>query len=859
MSLTVPDINPDAGTIAAALAYAECGWYVLPVDPGTKHPGSVVGKGWPAKSSRDPEVIADWFLLDGHALALHVGRSGGIVFDVDRPDAAPQALTDAAKQHVAPFQSTREDAPGRGHYVFAAPPGRTLGNGAGRLGRDWGEVRGRNGIIIVEPSVHAKASEGGRYAWTRTGPVPTLPDQVAELLPDATESADAATDTEVARFLDAHTSAERPGLLRALVSRFTADIAAGRSRHESMLLPCVNAMREARAGMYPAMDAAEALRAVFVHTMTRPHDGSSRTLTPAAAETEYAGILAWAIGQATDATPDELDAVAQGADERAPDPATAISDLIPPPTSNGTGAEGTLATVHPLTPDQHADAEEARRLAHERRVAEEVERLEVREEARRRVRARQRPTDAPHLVALDEFLSVDDPPQRYRLHDLWPLGGRVMLAAQFKAGKTTLVGNLLRSLTDGDAFLGRFGVEPLADGRRVVVIDDELDERMIRAWLRDQNITRTGRAAVLSLRGKLASFDILDPHTRSRWADALRDAGAEVVVLDCLAPLLDALGLSEDKEAGQLLVAFDELLDEAGVSEAVVVHHMGHSGERTRGASRLRDWPDVEWRLVREKGDDGETDPAAPRYFSAYGRDVEIPESALTFDPENRRLTLSGGSRAGVRLRGAREAIVELLTARPGLSGRAIEVELADEFKQKDIRSALKGAVSEGQIHTAPGPRRSTLHSVNQHWPNETHGVLPAKTQCVSASGEIGLEQSSANPVRHTPNALKPQVTQPVRQCVTSASTQSEASASVRPPKGGTHTDALTRPDPRPADAPNPEPAPLGHANRADRIVVIDGRILTLDGAILTRHGDELVDTTTGEVRGHVSDLPEGA
>jgi hypothetical protein len=73
---------------------------------------------------------------------------------------------------------------------------------------------------------------------------------------------------------------------------------------------------------------------------------------------------------------------------------------------------------------------------------------------------------------------------------------------------------------------------------------------------------------------------------------------------------------------------------------------MGHSGERARGASRLRDWPDVEWRLVREKTENGDVDPAAPRYFSAYGRDVDVPESRLVFDPATRHLTLEGGSRA---------------------------------------------------------------------------------------------------------------------------------------------------------------------------------------------------------------------
>src|SRR5690606_32963660 len=229
----------------------------------------------------------------------------------------------------------------------------------------------------------------------------------------------------------------------------------------------------------------------------------------------------------------------------------------------------------------------------ERLVAEEIQRIRVREEAMRRLR-REREAAAPRpaIVRLDEFLAVPDEPVRYRIHGLLPVGGRVVLAAQFKAGKTTLVGNLVRALADVTPFLGRFDVEP-ADGR-VVVIDDELDESMIRRWLRDQGINRADAAAVVSLRGRLSSFDLLDPDVRAEWAAALRQVGARIVILDCLAPILDSLGLSEDKEAGRFLVAFDELLKEAGITEAILVHHMGHSGERARGASRLRDWPDVE-------------------------------------------------------------------------------------------------------------------------------------------------------------------------------------------------------------------------------------------------------------------------
>ena len=161
-ALAIPKLDDNVDNLTAALAYAEAGWYVLPVRLGTKNPGSVVGKHWQDKSSREPKQIIAWFAGTTHDVALHCGRSGAIVFDVDQPDKLPDIL----RKHLraAPYQSTRPDVPGRGHYVFLQPPGRRIGNSGGRLGGAWGEVRGANGVIMAQPSHHP---EGGHYQWVR--------------------------------------------------------------------------------------------------------------------------------------------------------------------------------------------------------------------------------------------------------------------------------------------------------------------------------------------------------------------------------------------------------------------------------------------------------------------------------------------------------------------------------------------------------------------------------------------------------------------------------------------------------------------------------------------------------------------
>lgn len=190
-TLSVPDVN-GLGVAEAATAYAEAGWYVVPLDEGDpRNVGAVVGPGWPDKSSNNPATVRRWFRHGGEAhvrtlgrlgLALHVGRSGAVAFDVDYPEHMPDPLRQAVDTLDPPFQASRSNVAGRGAYMFALPPGVTLGNTAGSLGASWGEVKGRNGTIHAAPTTHHKADEGGRYRWERTGTLPELPGELVRAL-----------------------------------------------------------------------------------------------------------------------------------------------------------------------------------------------------------------------------------------------------------------------------------------------------------------------------------------------------------------------------------------------------------------------------------------------------------------------------------------------------------------------------------------------------------------------------------------------------------------------------------------------------------------------------------------------------
>jgi hypothetical protein len=387
----------------------------------------------------------------------------------------------------------------------------------------------------------------------------------------------------------------------------------------------------------------------------------------------------------------------------------------------GSAASLGLAPVVPIRPDMSATEEdEARRLevelAFNRAVAEEAWKVRVRDEAKRRLRAETMPA-TPSPVALPELLAEPDVEVPFRVAEVFPANARVVLAAQRKAGKTTMTANLVRALCDGGSFLGKYETTPV--GRRVTVLDFEMARHMLRSWFADVRIENAHKVTMWPLRGSAAAFDITTAPVRRQWAERLGELETDVLVLDCLRPILDAIGLDEKSEAGRFLVALDELLADAGIPECLLVHHAGHAGERSRGDSRLRDWPDAEWRLVREKAEtDGEEPgPDAKRFFSAEGRDVAVAEAALDFDPITRRLLLVGGNRKASKIATHYPRILAFVglaanvpEGAPGYTQSQIEEGLSGEIGRAAVRQALGEMAEKGMLARLPGPRKAAYY-----------------------------------------------------------------------------------------------------------------------------------------------------
>jgi len=655
--------------VTDALELARRGLHVFPVDSpelekcagiGQQHdPETCTERGkhpcvaFTRHASVDPAQIAAWFTGYPRNIGVACGLSGLLVVDEDtRGDFA--RFADSIGETVPDTFTVQT---GRGlHFYFAARDGLDLGNREGALKDDYGvNIRGRGGYVIGPGSLHAT---GALYSVTcDADPVP-----VPSWLVDAVNGPHKASEPF-------SRPDDKPRGLAAIQDVIRGPRNGMPGERHGVLVSYASSLRGRDV---PLAEAVHLFRLAW-----------QRCEQPPVCETP----LTW----------DEARAKLVDCYQRytpnypRPDPVTLTEgdDL-----------------------DEAAAWEMDQAAAFALAVSAEAHKIKVRDSAREKVTAEKLAAAVlPDPVRLDDFLAGTDEDAHYRVTPLWPTGGRVVLSAQHKAGKTVLAGNLIRSLVDAQPFLDIFDISPTA---RVVLIDDELDERMLRRWLRDQGISHAERVTVVSLRGRLSAFNILDAATRTRWAGHI--GAADVLILDCLRPALDALGLSEDKDAGRFLEALDELTREAGIAETLVVHHMGHQGERSRGDSRILDWPDAVWKLVRDAEDsDDASAGSVRRYLAAYGRDVDQGETLLSFDPVTRRLSVAGGSRRDRKVDEARDAVIDTMAeyGEP-LSGRAIEERLRDAGPGRaTIRAALKRAIDGGDVLVSEGLRNAKLHTLN--------------------------------------------------------------------------------------------------------------------------------------------------
>lgn len=370
-------------------------------------------------------------------------------------------------------------------------------------------------------------------------------------------------------------------------------------------------------------------------------------------------------------------------------------------------------------------AEQAAQDTFDASVREERRKLLIRQEAKRQLAAANSNVHAlPGMATLTDLMARPRPPIKWRVENMWPKGGRVNLVAAAKSGKTTMLSNLVRSLIDGDRFLGAFDADRIDhDGPAVVIFDFEMTEHQITDWYKDQGIRDTDRVVIVPLKGYASGFNFMDPTTRDELA--ARYAGGHTYVLDPAGPVLAALGMEENSNSNvqQFLTDWDEFVRLMGGKESVVTVHAGHNAERARGASAFLGSGDAIWTMVRD-GDE----TSSPRYLKATGRDVDLPETGITYDKHTRRLRVVGGNRKDAKTREeAERAITFILTAleeQGEMTGSAVEAYVKNRQLPEDedapkrpgrnaVREGLKLAVEQGFLEARMGARNATLYRIS--------------------------------------------------------------------------------------------------------------------------------------------------
>lgn len=216
---------------------------------------------------------------------------------------------------------------------------------------------------------------------------------------------------------------------------------------------------------------------------------------------------------------------------------------------------------------------------------------------------------------------------------VWPWGYMPLLTGQPKAGKTSLVVELVASLLiPGRKFLDHFepsGLTPEDRYRGITLINAETpigalveelmtateDDPEARPWLDPIHLVEEGGAAV---------FDLTDPSLFDQWAHTLTscytcdrsdDWTPSVVIVDGLTAILAAAGKGVE-HYGLWYAKFRMLMTELRVPNALVVGHSTMTGNHSMGGTEALAGPDGLWNLAMDNVDN----PRSARRFSVNPR-----------------------------------------------------------------------------------------------------------------------------------------------------------------------------------------------------------------------------------------------
>lgn len=376
--------------------------------------------------------------------------------------------------------------------------------------------------------------------------------------------------------------------------------------------------------------------------------------------------------------------------------------------------------------------EEAFELASEEDDANEYEervlRLALiemeRAEARRRARQMEaeRTWTAPPVDAtttLSDALSNPPAPQQYLIQDMCSAEGFVVIAGQYKTGKTFLMANsLLTALADNEPFLGIKDVF-VPDGGAVcghwnleMTALDLIDKYMRKAQFKNPH-----NVHVANWQGYGVNL-LTEPGKRMaiEWLTTRR---VQVWTIDSWSALCRTSGVdpNDGGQVGALAQAIIDIKVQAGVQAVFLLAHISRASQEsdrpgTKGAVDLDAIVDTRWMMTIDKSD--------VRFLQVEGRGTTMPVTSLDFDEETGRSKLGTVGRASAAHDGWIQVVMSIVNDNPqGINGLTLFKKMCEKGHPKNKTRAMeciKEAAENGFIRiergesTGKGGRAPMLH-----------------------------------------------------------------------------------------------------------------------------------------------------
>lgn len=224
--------------------------------------------------------------------------------------------------------------------------------------------------------------------------------------------------------------------------------------------------------------------------------------------------------------------------------------------------------------------------------------------------------------------------------------GVTLLSAQNKTGKSTVGVNVVRAVLYDEDLFGRFPTHFPADAG-VGVWNAEVSASTYERWMIERGLDdqHAKRLAFLHMSGY--PVDLLLPVWRDYAVNWLREHNVKLWLLDPFSKIFRG-DENSATEVNAWWMALREIMTEAEVPAAFVIHHAGHSADdgraRARGSSAIEGDPEVVL-SYRHGGKAGEFPPDNKRYLSGVGRIDNIPAVTLDYDSVARRLYVDEASK----------------------------------------------------------------------------------------------------------------------------------------------------------------------------------------------------------------------